>query len=461
MLIRKLRYRGFLRNSIINLVGGGLMTAYGLLLPFVLSRLIGKEIFSAYVLGVQTVPFLLLLMTPIQASLTPRHAMLAGASVDSAEVQELLKASLAILVLAGLLAISMVFLLVLVLPALLGWNASFAGLATRSIAVLGVSTALTFPMYSVTSFFSGNGNFIWENIAKCLGPYLMLLFSAIALIVSYSGKRDVSLDVVLLINASAIIVGAVFVSYRVAALLQKGKIVTFSGIWSKARGLVIHASGVMWMQLCALLTVGLGGFIVSKYSTEAVAPLSMANALMVAIAGVSSALAGPFSVKIAQKSQDGEQVVRELYVRFQRYFLIFLFISSAVILLLPLEVLEIWVGKSLALDIKAFIPPIVFANLVRQMTAPYTSALLGLGIQHRVWLSPFIEAVTCIVFSFIFASKFGGIGVPYGLLFASIIRLVMTIFYDFRVTREAIPLVAADLIFPFVSRRAEERRAVQ
>ena len=86
------------------------MTAYGLLLPFVLSRLIGKEIFSAYILGVQTVPFLLLLMTPVQASLTPRHAMLAGTGVDSAEVQELLKASLLVFVLAALLAISLVLL---------------------------------------------------------------------------------------------------------------------------------------------------------------------------------------------------------------------------------------------------------------------------------------------------------------------------------------------------------------
>nr|WP_311526691.1 hypothetical protein [uncultured Ralstonia sp.] len=461
MSIKNVRYRGFLRNSIINLIGGGLMTAYGLLLPFVLSRLIGKEIFSAYILGVQTVPFLLLLMTPVQASLTPRHAMLAGTGVDSAEVQELLKASLLVFVLAALLAISLVLLLVLILPFLLGWNASFTELATRSIAVLGVSTALTFPMYSVTSLFSGNGNFIWENVAKCLGPYLMLLLSAITLAVSCFYKRAVSLDIILLLNAAAIIAGAVFVGYRVTALLQKGRRATFSGIGNRARGLVIHASGVMWMQLCALLTVGLSGFIVSKYSTEAVAPLSMANALMVAIAGVSSALSGPFSVKIAQKSQDGGEVVRELYIRFQRYFLIFLFMSSAVILLMPLSILEIWVGKSLAADIKVFIPPIVLAHLARQMTAPYTSALLGFGIQHRVWLSPFVEAVTCIVFSFVFASKFGGVGVPYGLLLASIIRLMMTIFYDFRITRKVIPLAAGDLIFPFVGWHAKERKGMQ
>ena len=157
----------------------------------------------------------------------------------------------------------------------------------------------------------------------------------------------------------------------------------------------------------------------------------------------------PFSVKMGQLANSDVESRTHIFLRLQRPFHAFLVGSTCILLVLPVSLFEVWVGSELAPQIKVLILPLALANLVRQLTGPYTIALLGLGLQNKLWLSPAIEAVGAILFGAILGKYFGAIGVAYGVLIATTLRLIFSAAYDFSMTRSALQLTLIDVLFPY------------
>lgn len=440
--------RSFRASTVFNLAGGGLMLVYTLLLPGILSRAMTTESLGAYILGVQFVPFLMLLCTPIQQALAPRFARLNmdGTASDRAN---LVRTSVRLLVAAALIAIFVAIAASRLLPVMLGWQAEFAAVARSSIVTLGIAAAISFPVFVVSSFAAGQQNFLWDNLLKCSGPYVGLTLVSVWILVS--SKLDVQftpqhiayLFAVATVTVSLLIgaLGIRFIPLNVSIFgkVEPGSIYTHIG----------DARGVLWWHLCALLSVSVAPFIVSSVEPAKVAAFAVSASLMNVIAGLTNALAGPFSVKIGQHAYSDVGSRTHIFLRLQRPFQAFLVGSTCLLLILPVSLFKIWVGIELAQEITILILPLALANLVRQLTGPYTIALLGLGLQNKLWLSPAIEAVGSILFGIILGKYFGAIGVAYGVLIAASLRLIFTAIHDLPMTRSALQLKLTDILFPY------------
>jgi O-antigen/teichoic acid export membrane protein len=136
---------------------------------------------------------------------------------------------------------------------------------------------------------------------------------------------------------------------------------------------------------------------------------------------------------------------------------VFLIGSTCLLIFVPLQLFKIWVGVELAQEIVKLILPLALANLVHQMTGPYTIALLGLGLQNKLWLSPAIEALAAVLFGILLGRYFGAIGVAYGVLLGSSMRLICTVFHDLRMTRSVLKLAWFDIVFPYNMRLFKQK----
>jgi O-antigen/teichoic acid export membrane protein len=440
--------RSFKTNAVFNLAGGGLMLIYTLLLPGILSRAMTTESFGAYILGLQFIPFLMLLVTPIQQPLAPRFARLNVEGKESKRVN-LVRTSIRLFGAASLIAIIVSIAASRLLPVMLGWSAEFTVVASSSITALGIAAALSFPVLVVTSIAAGQQNFLWDNLLKCSGPYAGLALASIWMLVSTNrGVMSTPQHIAYLFAAATVItslligvLGIRFIPIKVSIFgeIEPGSIYTLIGA----------AIGVLWWHLCALLTVSVAPFIVSSIEPSKVAAFAVSASLMNVVSGATSALSGPFSVKMGQLANSDVEGRTHIFLRLQRPFHAFLVGSTCILLVLPVSLFEIWVGGELAPQIKVLILPLALANLVRQLTGPYTIALLGLGLQNKLWLSPAVEAVGAILFGAILGKYFGAIGVAYGVLIAATLRLIFTAAYDFPMTRSALQLTLLDVLFPY------------
>lgn len=440
--------RSFRRNTAFNLVGGGLMMLYALLLPSILSRAMTTEAFGAYILGLQFVPFLMLLATPIQQSLAPRFARL-NADGRALESVELFRISIRLLGAVGVIAVIVSIAASLLLPVVLGWRPEFAVVASNSIAILGIAAALSFPVFAVTSFASGRQDFLWENLLKCSGPFGGLALVSIWMLLSSKIGIQLVPQHIIYLFATATVAAALAIG-----VLGSGLIPLKGAIFGKLDRSTFFthlgaARGVLWWQLCALLTMSVAPFIVSSVEPTKVAAFSVTASLMSVIAGLSSALAGPFAVKMGQYAAGDVESRTNIFLKLQRPFQAFLIGSTCVILMLPASLFNWWVGSVLAQQIPTLIVPLALANLFRQMTGPYTTALLGLGQQNKLWLSPAAEAAGSVVFGVLLGKYFGATGVAYGILAASSLRLILTAIHDLPATRAALHLTMLDIVLPY------------
>ena len=440
--------RSFRTNTVFNLAGGGLMLIYTLLLPGILSRAMTTESFGAYILGLQFIPFLMLLVAPIQQPLAPHFARL-NVEGKASERVNLVRTSIRLFCAAALLAIIVSIAASRLLPVILGWNAEFAAVASRSIATLGIAAALSFPVFIITSFAAGQQNFLWDNVLKCSGPYAGLALVSIWILVSPKfGVQPTPQHIVYLFAAATITVslligalGSRFIPLKVSIFGKIDRGSSYAHLGS--------ARGVLWWNLCALLSASVAPFIVSSVEPAKVAAFSVSVSLMSVITGFTNALAGPFSVKMGQYANSDIASRTHIFLRLQRPFQAFLIGSTCLLLLVPVSLFKMWVGGELAQEIVKLIVPLALANLVHQMTGPYTIALLGLGLQNKLWLSPAIEAVGAILFGAILGKYFGAIGVAYGVLIAASLRLLCTAIHDLPMTRFVLQLTLLDILFPY------------
>lgn len=425
------------------------MALYAFLSPMVLARALDTQTYSAYVLGLQVVPFLLLLATPVQAALGPKFARYrAEVGGESANVASLASLAARYFLAIALLAMVASFALSYLLPVLLAWDAAFASDASQAIRYLGLAAALTMPVLIFTSYAAGNQNFFWDNFFKCLGPYLglVLVFAAWQFVSSSLGRLPLYW-VIGLSSACTVLAAIVMIC---AGLMQPfaSKI-----NWLQTPALGIgelwkEVSGSYWWQVCALLSVGTGPFMVSRVDSGSVAAYAIAVSTMTVITGVSTAFSGPFSIQIAQSASQSAAQRAETFRRFHDRFMLFIYTSTVVLLAMPQMIFEWWLGESLGRVVSQLLVPLSLANFLRQVTAPYTTAVLGLGQQGQIWLSPAVEAILSILLGLLLGHTYGTQGVAYGLLAAALVRLLVTLCHDLRITRNELPLFARHLLFP-------------
>jgi O-antigen/teichoic acid export membrane protein len=172
--------------------------------------------------------------------------------------------------------------------------------------------------------------------------------------------------------------------------------------------------------------------------------------MMMVVAGIASALAGPISIRAASRfnSDKFKQILD--FTSFQKKYLIFIFTSTATIIAIPESVLTSWVGSDLGKEIYQIKAALALGHFLRQITAPYGMMLTGLRLEKMIWKSPFIEATTSVICGYILGIYFGVQGVAFGFTIAATFRLTLTLIHDLNITSNHLRLTAMHLIFPWL-----------
>jgi hypothetical protein len=152
------------------------MVLYAFMLPMVLARALNPASYSAYAIGLQVIPFLMLLASPVQAALAPKFARFRLQSHDAAREDDgAIAAAMQYCLALMLFSMVLAYLLSSVLPYFLNWEVTFAASASQAILYLGIASSTVIPAIVFTSYAAGNQNYLWENVLKCLGPYTGLV----------------------------------------------------------------------------------------------------------------------------------------------------------------------------------------------------------------------------------------------------------------------------------------------
>jgi hypothetical protein len=120
---------------------------------------------------------------------------------------------------------------------------------------------------------------------------------------------------------------------------------------------------------------------------------------------------------------------------------------TIILISLPQFCFNWWLGREIGPVVSQLVVPLAIANFLRQITSPYTIAVLGLGRQSNIWISPAVEAVSAILFGITLGCIYGATGVAYGVVVAALLRLSVTAWYDLGVTQKLLPLSYKNLIF--------------
>lgn len=452
-----IRAHSFRQNFAFNVAAGGAMAAYSFLSPLVFTRVLTQPEYSAYLIVMQLMPYLMLLAAPLQQLLAPRLAGL----VSTGREDELAKAATAggaaLLAIAPLI-VALAQVLVTVLPGLLNWSSAFAGYVRKLVLPLAGATAGLLPLIVVTGFASGSGDFRWENVYRVGTPWVALLLLVACGLTLHAGFEQVGLETV----ATCYVAGAGVTGLcllAVAARSLPSKYLYLRNLsWDALLSLFRDATTSMWLQVAALVSTGAGLFIVSSVEPSKVAAFGISMSVMVLIGGISTALSGPLAVKISGiSSAGGSAAAAETLIIFQRRYVLFLVCATLLVAGVPRFVWQMWVGERIGADLAAMTWVVAIANSFRLFTAPYTSAVLGVGRQSALRISATVEAVLALIAGIALGGHWGALGVAGGICVSGLARLVLTCFRDVAATQDRLPVRGIHIVWPWAVPRAVVR----
>lgn len=221
------------------------------------------------------------------------------------------------------------------------------------------------------------------------------------------------------------------------------------------RFLILSSASVSWWNLTAYFATSITVAVVALTLPGDVVAFGMAFSLIGLLSGGLIAISSPIASRVASIPLDDTASRVAAFRRFNGYFILYIFVVAAVVLILPAAIYELWVGPQYASQVRAILLLLVPATVMRLQTMCFTLFVMSIGRQSTLWLSPLIEAVAATVGSLLLVSSMGITGIALALALSAALRLAMTVAYDIRRNRDLFPIQWKDML---ISKRSLARR---
>lgn len=206
-------------------------------------------------------------------------------------------------------------------------------------------------------------------------------------------------------------------------------------------------------QYCFTLTIwsastfliaGVDLVLVGRFEFKAVAPYSAAAVLISFFGGLQVSIFNVIMPHAAtlHAGQDAE-ALGKLLLKATRLGTLLLNLSGFPLVVLSYPIIKIWIGAQYAAQGSPILIVLVIANLLRLLTVPYSTILLGTGQQRLILISPVAESLSNFAASLLLGMRYGAIGVAYGTLLGAVICMLFHLFYNLPRTRQFIALSSA------------------
>jgi O-antigen/teichoic acid export membrane protein len=139
-------------------------------------------------------------------------------------------------------------------------------------------------------------------------------------------------------------------------------------------------------------------------------------------------------------TQKSAREMGDLLARATRYTTILLLLTGLPLIVCGFPILRLWVGPDYARHTLNYLRILVFANVVRNLCAPYATMICATGRQGAATASAISEAVVNLGSSMYLASRFGAIGVAEGTVLGSFVGIALHFALSMHLTHETIAI---------------------
>jgi O-antigen/teichoic acid export membrane protein len=191
----------------------------------------------------------------------------------------------------------------------------------------------------------------------------------------------------------------------------------------------------VWM-LAMLCITGLDITIVGHYDYLQTAYYSIATLPVAFVLMIISAMLNPLMpASSALSTQHSPVEMGELAARVTRYSTLVLLLTGLPLIVFGYPILRLWVGEQYALHTLPYLRILVFANIIRNLCAPYATIIIATDRQSAAITAAVSEAVVNLGSSIYLAARFGAIGVAIGTVLGAFVSVALHFGITMRFTR--------------------------
>lgn len=423
------------RNIGANLARAAAVSAVAILLPSYLTHHLTVKVYAAWVLIIQLAAYVSYFDLGIQTGIS-KFVAEHDAKGDRIEAGRFASAGFALMLVAGILGGALTLGLAWQIPKL--FSAMPANLFSKvriGLMLVGFSLSLGLVCSVYSAVFLGLQRYWIPTLITILNRVLF----AIAIVIAIAAGGDLAImgSAVALVNIStgglqvmmwSKYASHVPVSLRLADLRILKNVARYCSLQSISTMAMLCITGL------DIVIVGHFDYIQTAYYSIAALPTSflllITSSLLSPLMPASSALSTRLS-----PSQMGA-----FLARITRYHTIALLLTGLPLIVFAFPILRLWVGRDYALHTVTYLRILVFANVVRNLCAPYATMITATGSQKSAAASAVSEAIVNLGSSIYLASRLGAIGVAIGTVIGSFIGVLVHFVVSMRLTRPVISI---------------------
>lgn len=188
-----------------------------------------------------------------------------------------------------------------------------------------------------------------------------------------------------------------------------------------------------------LCVVGLDITIVGHYDYLQTAYYSIATLPTTFMLMIVASMLGPLMPACSAMSTQRTPVeMGSFLARATKYSTLVLLLIGLPLIVFGLPILRLWVGSSYASQSIGYLRILVFANIIRNLCAPYATMIVATNKQGAAVVTALSEALVNLGSSLYLASRYGAIGVAIGTVIGSFVSIALHFFITMHYTRRTL-----------------------
>jgi len=420
----------FLQNVIANLLRVAAVSLVALILPAFLIHRLPVQSYAAWVLIIQLAAYISYLDLGIQTSVAKFVAEYTARNQPET-AGRYTSAGLALMIVAGLLGLTLTLILAWRVPYL------FASMPVElhrqvriSLVLVGFSLSFGLVCAVYAAVFLGLQRYWIPTFVTVLNRSAFVAV-VITIVAMHGNLVAMSLGVAIVNIASGALqilawrreASHVRVSLDLLNLFTVKKVARFcsmQSIWTVA---MLCISGL------DVVIVGHFDYLQTAYYGIATMPT---NFLLLLVGAVMNPLMPASSALNTQRSPEE---MGSLLTRLTHYNALLVLLTGLPLMLYGGPILRIWVGPDYAEHTVTYLRILVFANMVRNLCAPYATMITAVGKQETAIVAAVCEAVVNLGSSIYLASRFGAIGVALGTVLGAFVSVSLHFIITMHFTR--------------------------
>jgi O-antigen/teichoic acid export membrane protein len=406
------------RNIVASLARVGAVSLVALVLPAYLTHRLPVTTYAAWVLILQLAAYVSYLDLGIQTAVAKFVAEYDARS-DRAGAGRHASAGLTLMILAGMLGLVLTLVLAWQVPRLFSTMPANLYRDVR-ISVVLVGSSLSFGLVCAVyaAVFLGLQRY-W--IPMTISVINRASFAAIVLaVVALHGNLATMGMAVALVNVVTGLFQVIAWQKKASHIRLSPRLMDYRVLKTMARYCSMQ-SMLTAAMLCItgfdVTLVGHFDYLQTAYYSIATLPTSFALSII-------GSMMGPLlPASSAISTQRSASEMGDLLVRITRYTTVGLLLTGLPLVVCGFPILRIWVGPAYAVHTLKYLRILVFANIIRNLCAPYATMITATGRQGAATASAVSEGLVNLSSSVYLASRYGAIGVALGTVLGSFVGL--------------------------------------